>query len=57
MDCARDLGRYGDTPFTRTKVFTGAVPFCDKPSRAVMSAVVGGERPSRSTYPVVIDKP
>ena len=42
--------------FTRMKVFTGAMPFSDKPSRAAMSAIVGGERPSRPTHPALTDK-
>ena len=33
------------------KVFTGAAPFRDKPARAAMSAIAGGERPSRPTHP------
>ena len=42
--------------FTGTKVFTGAVPFRDKPSHAVMSTVVGGGRPSRPTHPALTVK-
>ena len=42
--------------FTRAKVFAGAVPFGEKSSRAAMSAIVGGERPSRPTHPALTDK-
>ena len=42
--------------FTRTKVFTGVVPFCEMSSRIAMSAIVGGERPSRPTHPALTDK-
>ena len=37
------------------KVFTGATPFCDKLARAAMSAIEGGERPSRPTHPDLVD--
>ena len=36
-------------------MFTGAIPFSDKPPRAVMLAVVGGERPPRPTHPTFPD--
>ena len=42
--------------FTRTKVFTSAMPFGDKPPRAAMSAIVVGERPSRPTHPALTDE-
>ena len=38
------------------KAFIGAVPFNGKPSRAVVSTIVGGERPSRPTHPALTDK-
>ena len=37
------------------KAFTGAAPFVDKPPRAAMSAIAGGERPSRPTHPNLAD--
>ena len=37
------------------KVFTGAVPFSDKPPRAAMLAIIGGERPPRPTHPAFTD--
>ena len=33
--------------FISTKVLTGAVPFSNKPPRAALSAIAGGERPPR----------
>ena len=41
--------------FTLTKVVTGAVPFSDKPPRAAMLAIVGGDRPPRPTHPALTD--
>ena len=43
------------TPFIRTKVFTGAVPFNGKPPHAAMLATVGGERPPRPIHPTFTD--
>ena len=40
----------------QTKVFTGAIPFSDKPHRAAMLAIVGGERPPRPIDPVFTDR-
>ena len=42
--------------FTLAKVFTGAVPFSEKSSRAAMSAIVSGERPLRPTHLALTDK-
>ena len=42
--------------FTRTKVFAGVAPFCGESSRVAMSAIVGGERPSRPTHPALTDE-
>ena len=42
--------------FTQTKVFTGVAPFSEKSSRMAMSAIVGGERPSRPTHPALTDR-
>ena len=38
------------------QVFTGAIPFGDKPSHAAMQAIVGGERPTRPTDPTLTDR-
>ena len=37
------------------KVFTGAAPFSDKPPRAAVLAIAGGQRPSRPTHPDLAD--
>ncbi|KAF9651098.1 kinase-like protein [Thelephora ganbajun] len=37
------------------EAFTGAVPFNDDPPRAVMLAIVDGERPPRPTHPTFTD--
>ena len=37
------------------QVFTGAIPFGDKSPRAVMLAIVGGERPPRPTHPTLTE--
>ena len=42
--------------FTRTKAFTGAVPFDDKSPDAVISAIVSGDRPSRPTHSGLTDE-
>ena len=41
---------------TWAKAFTVAVPFNGKPPRAVVSVIVGGDRPSRPTHPALTDK-
>ena len=45
----------GEPLFIRTKVFTGAIPFSDKPSRAAMLAIVGRRRPPRPTNLTLTD--
>ena len=45
-----------DLPCVWAKVFTGAVPFSDKPPRAAMSAIAGGERPPRPTHSTLTDE-
>jgi hypothetical protein len=37
------------------QVFTGDVPFHDKPPRAVVMAITGGERPPRPTHQGMTD--
>ena len=41
---------------SRTKVFTGAIPFGDEPPHAAMRAIVGGVRPPRPTDPTLTDR-
>lgn len=42
-------------PFAQTKVFTGTVPFSDRPLRAAVLAIAAGERPPRPTHPTLTD--
>ena len=42
--------------FTPTKAFTGAVPFNDKSPRAAISAIIGGDRPSRPIHSDLTDE-
>ena len=41
--------------FIRTKAFTRAVPFSEKPSREALLAITGGERPLRPSHPGLTD--
>ena len=41
--------------FDLVQIFTGAVPFRDKPPHAVVPAIMSGERPSRPSNRVVTD--
>ena len=39
-----------------TKVFTGSIPFGDKPPHRAIRAIVGGERPPRPANPILTDR-
>ena len=41
--------------FLFTKVFTGTIPFSDKPPRAAMLAIIDGDRPSRPIHTALTD--
>ena len=45
-----------DLVYTSTQVFTGVVPFNNKPPVATMVAIMGGKRPQRPEHPAFTDE-